>query len=192
MADLGSVTWPPAPIRTERLLVRGLEARDRPTVVDLNASPEVGAYIGGARPRDELERSIPEVPRDRPGQFAVDLDGTAIGVVTLDAHDGEHEASPAAGRVELGYLFLPEVWGRGYAREACAATLTWFAGVLPREPVVLTTQVANERSVRLARRLGFVEAMRFDAYGAEQWFGIRPPVRVSPPTPVTRRQVTAP
>jgi RimJ/RimL family protein N-acetyltransferase len=49
--------------------------------------------------------------------------------------------------------------------------LGWIDATLPGEPVVLTTQVANERSLRLARRLGFVEVERFTAYGAEQWFG---------------------
>jgi RimJ/RimL family protein N-acetyltransferase len=175
MADLGSVTWPPEPIRTERLVLRELEARDRAAIIELNASSEVGAYIGGARARDELEREIPTVPKGRPGQFVVDLDGTMIGVITLDSHDGEHQAPRAAGKIELGYLFLPQVWGRGYAAESGAAALDWFAGALPGEPVVLTTQTANVRSVRLATRLGFVEAERFEAYGAEQWFGVWSP-----------------
>lgn len=175
MADLGSVTWPPEPIRTERLMLREPDARDRAALIELNASPEVGAYIGGARPRDELEAAIPAVPKGRPGQFVVDLDGAMIGAITLESRDGEHQEPRTAGKVELGYLFLPQVWGRGYAAESCAAALDWFSGALPGEPVVLTTQTANVRSVRLATRLGFVETARFEAYGAEQWFGVRPP-----------------
>jgi RimJ/RimL family protein N-acetyltransferase len=62
--------------------------------------------------------------------------------------------------------------GHGYAAEACAAALGWFAGALPGEPVALTTQTANDRSMRLAARLGFVEVERFEMYGAEQWFGL--------------------
>lgn len=41
--------------------------------------------------------------------------------------------------------------------------------------MVLCTQVANDRSLRLAGRLGFTEAARFEEYGAEQWFGVRAP-----------------
>ncbi len=67
----------------------------------------------------------------------------------------EHRRPAAVGKVDLGYLFLPRVWGFGYAREACAAALDWFAGVHPDEPVVLTTQTANARSMRLAAKLGF-------------------------------------
>ena len=141
MTDLGPVAWPPGPIRTERLVLREPEARDRAACIELLASPEVGAYLGGPRPRDELEREMPRAP-------------------------------------ELGYLFLPEAWGFGYAAEACAAALGWFAGTLPGAPVVLFTQTANARSMRLAAKLGFTEAGRYEAYGAEQWFG-----RWSPVTP---------
>jgi RimJ/RimL family protein N-acetyltransferase len=174
MEELGPVTWPPAPIRTERLVLREPEARDRPAFIELTASPEVGTYIGGPRSRDELERDLPDIPGRRPGLFVVDLDGAMIGTIMLDRATGS--VRPAAGEVELGYLFLPQAWGRGYAAEACAAALDWFTGALPGEPVVLCTQTANARSMRLAAKLGFAEVERFEDYGAEQWFGKRPPV----------------
>ena len=178
VADLGPVAWPPAPISTGRLVLREPEARDRAAVIELFASPEVGTYIGGPRPRDELERAVPDVPRRRPGLFVVDLDGAMIGMVTLDRRDAESpgHVRPDAGEAELGYLFLPQAWGCGYAAEACAAALGWFAGALPGEPVVLWTQTANDRSMRLAAKLGFTEAERFAEYGAEQWLGVWSPV----------------
>jgi RimJ/RimL family protein N-acetyltransferase len=174
MAELGPVAWPPAPIRTERLVLREPEARDRAALVELFTSPEVGTYIGGPRARDEFERALPEVPERHPGLFVVDLDGAMIGIITLDRRDAERRFRPEGGEAELGYLFLPEAWGYGYAAEACAAALGWFAGALPGEPVVLTTQSANSRSMRLAAKLGFTEVERFEAYGAEQWFGVLP------------------
>jgi RimJ/RimL family protein N-acetyltransferase len=174
MADLGPVAWPPAPIRTERLVLREPEARDRAAIIELFTSSEVGTYIGGPRPRDEFERAMPDVPPRRPGLFVVDLDGAMIGIVTLDQLDAQRRGHvrPEAGETELGYMFLPEAWGYGYAAEACAAALGWFAGVLPGDPVVLTTQTANNRSIRLAAKLGFTEVERFEEYGAEQWFGV--------------------
>ncbi|RAJ82675.1 acetyltransferase (GNAT) family protein [Streptomyces sp. PsTaAH-137] len=72
-------------------------------------------------------------------------------------------------------MFLPKAWGHGYAAEACQAALDWFAETLPGEPVVLSTQTAHTRSVRLAAKLGFTETERFDEFGAEQWFGVRYP-----------------
>lgn len=181
MPELGPVAWPPAPIRTERLVLREPEARDRAGFVELFTSPEVGTYIGGPRPRDELERAVPEVPRRRRGLFAIELDGALIGMVTLDRRAAERPGHlrPAAGEAELGYMFLQQAWGYGYAAEACAAALDWFAEALPGEPVVLCTQTANERSMRLAAKLGFTEVARFEEFGAEQWFGVRSSVTPS-------------
>jgi RimJ/RimL family protein N-acetyltransferase len=174
MTDLGPVAWPPAPITTERLVLRESEARDRSAFIELFASPEVRTYLGGSRPRDELEGAVPAVPGRRPGVFVIELDGAMIGTITLDRRGAERpgHVRPDAGEAELGYMFLPEAWGRGYAAEACAAALDWFDVAVPGEPVVLCTQSANVRSMRLAAKLGFVEVERFEEYGAEQWFGV--------------------
>ncbi|MDH6455917.1 MULTISPECIES: GNAT family N-acetyltransferase [unclassified Streptomyces] len=174
MEDLGPIAWPPAPISTERLVLREPEARDRDRFIDLLASPEVHTYLGGPRPRDELERVLPEVPERWSGSLVVELDGVMVGQILLRRATG-HSRPAAKGKVDLGYLFLPQAWGSGYATEACAAALDWFDGVLPGEPVVLATQTANTASMRLAAKLGFTEAERFHAWDAEQWLGLRPP-----------------
>lgn len=155
-------------------MLRASEARDRAAFIELFASPEVGTYTGGPRPRDDLERAVPEVPGRRPGLFVIDLDGAMIGMITLDRRDAERPGHvlAEAEEAELGYLFLPEAWGFGYAAEACSAALAWFAGALPGEPVVLCTRTANDRSMRLAAKLGFTEVERFEEYGAEAWFGV--------------------
>ncbi|MFF7379499.1 GNAT family N-acetyltransferase [Streptomyces massasporeus] len=181
MAELGTGAWPPAPLNTERLVLRASEARDRAAFIELFASPEVGTYVGGSRPRAELERAVPEVPGRRPGLFVIERDGTMIGLVTLDRRDAERpgHVRPDAQEAELGYMFLPKAWGRGYAAEACAAVLGWFADTSPGEPVVLCTQSTNDRALRLAVKLGFAEVERFEEYGAQQWFGVCHPVTAS-------------
>jgi RimJ/RimL family protein N-acetyltransferase len=181
MTELGPVAWPAAPIKTGRLVLRQSEARDRAAFIELFASPEVGTYLGGSQPHDELERAVPEVPGRRPGFFVVDLDGAMIGMITLDRRDAERpgHVRPDTAEAELGYMFLPGAWGCGYAAEACAAALDWFTGTLPSEPVVLCTQIANDRAMRVAAKLGFTEVERFEEYSAEQWFGVWSPVTPS-------------
>lgn len=126
---------------------------------------------------------MPEVPEDWPGSFVVEHDGAMIGQILL-RRATEHRRPVATGKADLGYLFLPASWGSGFAVEACAAALDWFDEVLPGEPVVLTTQSANLPSMRLAAKLGFTELERFEAWGAEQWLGIRPtPTQAAPEEP---------
>ncbi|MEU1689076.1 GNAT family N-acetyltransferase [Micromonospora sp. NPDC005707] len=156
-------------------MLRESEARDRAAFIELLSSSEVHTYLGGPRPRHELERELAEVPGRWPGSFVVDLDGAMIGQILL-RRATEHRRPVAVGKADLGYLFLPRAWGSGYAAEACAAALDWFDGVLPGEPVVLTTQTANAGSMRLAAKLGFTEVERFHAWDAEQWLGLRSPV----------------
>jgi RimJ/RimL family protein N-acetyltransferase len=178
MTGLGAVAWAPEPIRTERLVLRQSETRDRSAFIDLLAAPEVHTYLGGPQSRDELERELPEAPERWPGSFVVDLGGAMIGQILLRRATG-HRRPSALGKVDLGYLFLPRAWGFGYATEACTAALDWLDGVLPGEPVVLSTQTANIGSMRLAAKLGFTEVERFQAWDAEQWLGQRSPVTQS-------------
>lgn len=112
------------------------------------------------------------MPGRRPGCFVVELGGAMIGTVMLDRRDAERRGhvAPESRAPWLGYLFFPEVWGRGYATEACTAVLEWFTSELPGEPVVLCTQTANEASMRLTRKLGFTEVERFEEWDAEQCF----------------------
>jgi hypothetical protein len=82
-------------------------------------------------------------PERWPGSFVVELDGAMVGQVLL-RRPAKH-CPAAVGKADLGYLFLPRVWGVGYAAEACSAALAWFDRVLPGEPVVLTTQTRQHR-----------------------------------------------
>jgi RimJ/RimL family protein N-acetyltransferase len=179
MTEFGSFVWPPSsPVLTERLVLREAEARDHAVFMDLLGSSEVHTYLGGPRSREELD-ALPEIPGNELGIAVVELDGAMIGQVILrDPILRRTAGERDTGKVELGYLFLPEAWGFGYAAEACQAALGWLDNALPGEPVVLFTQTANARSMRLAAKLGFTEVERFHSWGAEQWFGVRSPVSV--------------
>lgn len=168
--------WPATPIRTERLLLRPPEARDRETFLDLGSDDQVNHHLGGGRDRAELDAAMPAVPADRPGQFVVEHEGRFVGWMGLGRRDPDRpgRASPDGGDLELSYVTPASAWGHGYATEAGVAILAWSDERLG-EPMVVCTQVTNLASLRLAERLGFTELDRFEEFGAQQWFGVRRP-----------------
>lgn len=58
--------------------------------------------------------------------------------------------------VDLGYAFLPEFCGQGYAYEAALAVLTHTKNALPIKQLAAITSPTNERSNRLLIKLGFI------------------------------------
>jgi RimJ/RimL family protein N-acetyltransferase len=56
-----------------------------------------------------------------------------------------HRRPAAAGKADLGYLFLPRAWGFGYAAEACASALDWFGGAYANSNTVPTFSTAAGR-----------------------------------------------
>jgi Acetyltransferase (GNAT) domain len=113
-------------------------------------------------------------PTYRPGTVAKLIAAERATLPAQAARSADQELGTATQIGPTGKRFLPlsVAWGCGYAAEACVAALDWFAGAFPSEPVVLCTQTANDRSMRLAAKLGFTEVERFEEYGAEQWFGV--------------------
>jgi RimJ/RimL family protein N-acetyltransferase len=86
------------------------------------------------------------------GLWLVELldSGEPAGMCGLIRREGLEDA-------DIGYAFLPEHWGVGYAQEACTAALT-----LGREHFGLSRVVAivspwNTRSVRVLEHLGFAD-----------------------------------
>ncbi len=124
--------------------------------------------------RDDVAAAMPEVPGRYPGVFAVDLAGHFIGVVMVERRGPERTGHVRDGgnELEISFTLLPVYWGRGYAHEAVEAVLGWVRAAFPNEPVLLCTQTANARALKLAARLGFRQVATLNEFGAEQWLGV--------------------
>ena len=142
---------------TERLVLRHLVEGDEAFLVDLLNQPSFLRYIGDKKVRDEADaarylREGPQASYDRHG-FGLYLveertTGTPLGICGLVRREGlDHP--------DLGYAFLPEAEGKGYALEAARGTLDHARDLgIPRLLAVITPD--NERSRRLLERLGFL------------------------------------
>ena len=165
-------------IETERLVVRDLSPDDAPAMCAMNADPQVMRDMPGPgdnsveAERGRIARYVEKAyGRDGFGLWAVEeKDGGAfVGRCGLLRQEVE-----GLMEVELTYQIRSECWGRGYAKEAARAIVTFAFGALgldrvialvppeyePSAKVAAGAGLARERSVQLAGR-------RFEVYAVE-------------------------
>lgn len=155
-------------IETERLLLRGFEARDFEGYAAMVADPEVTRYLGNGQPlaRREAWQQMAMfaghwVLRGF-GIWAVEERATGVFIGRVGCY--EPEGWPG---FELGYTLCRPAWGQGYAREAAAAALRYAREVLGRKQIISIIRPANAPSARVALCLG----ARLD--GSVEFFGSR-------------------
>jgi RimJ/RimL family protein N-acetyltransferase len=155
---------PDYPVATARLRLRPLTLADADELLAYRSRADVCRYLPfepmtRERALELLRGDLSRAEIDAEGQgltLGVELNEThrLIGDVILFFLSSEHGAG------ELGYVFHPDAGGKGYATEACAATLALAFDHLGLHRVVARLDARNDSSARLAARLG----MRQEAY----------------------------
>jgi ribosomal-protein-alanine N-acetyltransferase len=156
---------------TPRLKVRPLTEGDLDFLVELLNTPGFLRHIGDreVRTRGDALRYLQVGPqasyaRHGHGLYAVDLKDTMqpIGMCGLLKRD-------ALDAPDIGYAFLPQHEGRGYAHEAAAATLRHAREVLGLPRVLAVVSPGNARSIRLLEKLGLRLAgqLKLPGYGGD-------------------------
>lgn len=167
-------------ITTDRLRLRKAHGADMDGFIELQTDPDVRAHLGGPRPRSVVEQYFEangvSAIAGKPGTYVIADRETDrfIGTLVLDRRSADlpgHVAEEAE-ELELSYLLRRGSWGAGLAFEAATAILCAAAGELPDQPVLVVTQTANERSLKLAARLGFQLMGTFEAHDAEQTLAV--------------------
>jgi RimJ/RimL family protein N-acetyltransferase len=121
------------------------------------ADPEVMRHIAGGRTltRDETADLLRDIDRHWSrhgfGLWGVEEDGELRGFAGLAVPSFLPAILPA---VEVGWRLAREAWGRGLATEAARASLDWGRRELGLRHVVSVISPGNERSVRVAEKLG--------------------------------------
>jgi RimJ/RimL family protein N-acetyltransferase len=147
----------PGSIRTDRLVLRRWRDEDLEPFAELNADPEVMAFMPAQldrRESDALATRIREQFEQRGfGLWAVEVPEVAsfIGYVGLSVPRFTAAFTPC---VEVGWRLARLHWGRGYATEAARATLTFGFERVGLEEIVSFTAPANVRSIAVMERLG--------------------------------------
>lgn len=152
-------------VRTERLLMRRWREADRDPFAELNGDPRTMVYFPSTLDRAESDALVDRIEKRFEeqgfGLWALEISETGqfIGFTGLSPMPPD---VPGAGGMEVGWRLTRHAWHHGYATEAARAAVgVAFEGAGLTELWSMTA-VLNEPSQAVMRRLGMVEAARFD------------------------------
>ena len=143
-------------LETPRLVLREFTHEDDAFVLRLLNEPSWLRFIGdrGVRTLPDARRYLDDGPRRSYARNGFGLwcvvpkGGDApVGMCGLIRRDTLPD-------VDVGFAFLPEAWGRGYARESAAAVLDHARDVLGLRRVLAITDPENAASIRVLERVG--------------------------------------
>lgn len=144
-------------ITTERLVLREFEATDSEFIIKLLNTDGWLRYIGDRYVRD-LKQGVEFIEgRLRPsytehgfGFYVVESKNTkeCLGMCGLVKREGLEN-------VDIGYAFLPENFGRGYAYESSLAVVEFAKNKLKLKALDSITMSINKSSIKLLERLEF-------------------------------------
>lgn len=144
-------------LETDRLVLRRMSVDDAEFELRLLNEPSFLRFIGdrGVRTLEDARAYILKGPVDMYerlgfGLYITELkeEGVPIGICGLVKRDFLED-------VDIGFAFLPEFWGQGYASEAAAAVMEYAKGALGLKRLVAITNPENHSSIRLLEKLGF-------------------------------------
>ena len=151
-------------LTSERLGFRLFEDDDFADLVRLDMDPEVRAHFPGgvATPEEcsaRIARNRRSIETHGYGEFAVvELDtGRFAGRAGLGPLEG--------GEIEVGYVFLKEFWGRGFAQESLRALLTWAKEHLDVPRIIAYAPCTHAASLNVMKKAGMRLYKTDTAYG---------------------------
>ncbi len=152
-------------LQTDRLYLREMTEDDAAHIFQLNSNPNVVRYVGEPTLSSEEEalhilhtHVFPQYKAYRVGRWAVILKETSafIGWCGLKFLADEQE-------YDLGYRFMEEHWGNGYATEAARAVLEYGRKHLAGARIAGRAMVDNRASIHVLEKTG----MRLEGYSQE-------------------------
>ena len=155
-------------LETSRLLLREMRADDAIELLKVFSDPRVIASFPGTTPFDAIrmaawtDRNLRHQREHGYGLFSVlhKLDGELIGDCGLERMEIG---------VELGYDLRSDYWGHGLATEAATAVRDFAFATLALDHVVSLIRVGNDRSRRVAEKIGMSLVEQIERNGATYW-----------------------
>ncbi len=156
------------PFETERLQIRPLEKSDTHRLFLLDSNPDVMKYVGQTvltKP-EESEKVIEMIQQQYQkfgvGRFAVieKESGLLIGWSGLKFID--YEINGFQNFYEIGYRFLPDFWGKGYAKESVKGFIEKAFTEIKIDTLYAYAHSENNASNSALEKLGFEKTGEFE------------------------------
>ena len=153
-------------ITTDRLIIRCWnKSCDAEAFYRLNNDPEVMQYFPGRRTRREsdalLDRIEQQIIRNGYSWSAITLrdNKKVIGFGGIAKVQAEFPNGPSA---EIGWRFLPEAWGNGYATEMADAIISYGFEKLHLPEILSFAVYSNQKSFAVMKRIGMERFQKGD------------------------------
>ena len=166
-------------LKSERLVLRQFNESDRKAFAEMNGNPEVmrfyPATLNQLQSGEFLDAILQHWKEHGFGLFAVTPTSSnkLIGYTGLKIPSFQAWFTPC---VEIGWRFIPEAWGNGYATEAARACLEFGFTNIGLKRIVSFTTIANDKSEKVMERIGMKRIGTFDNPRVPENHPLRPHV----------------
>ena len=153
-------------LETERLILRRMELADVDNLLGIFSDPEAMRFYPGTKDRDEtigwIEWTLQRYRRDGIGLWVAVLKESRefagqCGLLVQEVAERRE--------VEIGYLFLRKLWGRGLATEAARACRDYGFERLGYRRLVSLVDPGNLASRRVAEKVGMTLEQEVEKWG---------------------------
>lgn len=160
--------------RTSRLLAREARGEDSAFFLKLLNEPAWHQFIAEhsvdslQKAKDYIEeRILPSYRNMGFGLWVVERldDATPIGICGLLKRESLNS-------VDLGFAFLSDYWGKGFASEAARGSLEYAERHIRASKIYAITDPRNDRSITLLKKLGFFYEGEFSHPGSDAVLGL--------------------
>lgn len=154
-------------LETKRLILRKFEEADYERLFLLDSNQEVMKYVGmptlsKAEESKEVVKMIMQQYEDNGvGRLAVIEKESELLIGWSGLKLNTSEVNGYQNFYELGYRFLPETWGKGYATESGKASLEYGFNDLKAEIIYAYAHSENMASNHILKKLGFEKTGEF-------------------------------
>jgi len=152
-------------LETERCFLREMNIDDAPSIFRLNMHPDILKFT-----TDPPFKSVSEAAEFIKKYDAYSKTGFGRWAV-IHKQTGEFlgwcglKFIPEENEVDIGYRFLPEYWGKGYAVETATACCKWGFHKKGLKRIVARIHKDNLRSIRVAEKMKMIYEKDLDYDG---------------------------